>query len=422
MATTQFVSTNANAALIPSIWTPTTLFKFAFETNPLSKFMGEGSNSVVHINNDFKAKKGDTITTFLRGLLNEEGQGNDGDYEGYEEKMTFQDANLVLGERGHSTKLAGNMTEQRAAMNLRREAGTAIGEWISRVQARDIIDALSGMPNMKNTGHITGASAVTVATAAGVGGTNVVPTTVTKLAVDKTAAIKRWIGGGQTATGMAFASASGDVAITSAMLFGPAVIEQARAVALKDVDDSGNPVCPLRPIQIKGYGTVFLMLIDQWQAMQLRQNQDWIMAQRDANIDGVDNPLFTSAFGKWNDVLIHTTTLLHRRIYNASASSADKPGAYFDASTDSITATGMSAKGIGITRSLFLGAQACLLGWAKLPSLVIDPKDYSTKYAVHSDMIYGVKKAAFDARSSDGTTGTVTPFGCICVDTAVKYM
>jgi N4-gp56 family major capsid protein len=427
MPNTIFVSGSANANLIPQKWDSRQIFKWAFASNPLAKFMGTGDGAIIQVNKDFIKEKGEKMTFWLRGLLNTEGQGNDGTYEGYEEDMAFSDADLTIGERGHSTKLNGNMTEQRSVMNLRQQAGVALAEWVARAQARDIIDALSGMPNMKFGGHLTGISAATYASTTALAGVNVAPTTVVKVAVDKAAVVVRWMGGGQSASGMVYTSAASNSAMTSTMLFGPSVIENVRAVAVQEAVVQGTAagvgtaqvvshISPLRPINIDGE-EVFLFLIDPFQAMALRKSPDWIEAQKHAQLSGRSNPIFTTAFGKWNDVIVHVSPLLHRRRSTAAASTDRGCETFFETSGDQVATSLVSANGYGISRALFLGAQAALMGWAKLPSYVEDPKDYKTKFAVHTDMLYGVKKAAFDARASTGTTGTVTPFGCIVVDT-----
>ncbi|MBR3745429.1 MAG: DUF4043 family protein, partial [Selenomonadaceae bacterium] len=41
----------------------------------------------------------------------------------------------------------------------------------------------------------------------------------------------------------------------------------------------------------------YIMIIDQWQARDLKNDQTWIEAQQYANVRGNDNPIFSGALG-----------------------------------------------------------------------------------------------------------------------------
>jgi N4-gp56 family major capsid protein len=145
----------------------------------------------------------------------------------------------------------------------------------------------------------------------------------------------------------------------------------------------------------------YLMLIDRMDKKQLQADTKWKNAQLYANVRGRKNWLFNGADGVWDGVVIKTTDLLHRRT-GAGGFTAPQ---YFDTTGDAC------ANGITVARSLFLGAQAACLAWGKMPVWKTGYEDppHNTKYTVHTDKIYGIKKSIFNS----------VEFGCIVVDNAV---
>lgn len=393
MAATQFARGGTHTNLVPQRWSKKD-FKWSFESNPLLKYMGASEKSIIQVNKDFTKQKGDKITFGLRALLSGDGQGDDGTYKDNEEAMTFYDFSVQLHERGHSTKLNGNMTEQSAYTNLRRGGRSAIREWVGRVQARDVIDALSGLTNKKFAGVRTGANAVDASS------TQIA--TVNQVAISsKSTTHRRFFAGGQTTAGV-LERVANDAAIdsSSANLFGTKVIEYTKRMAIAEVDASGNPVSPMRPVYVDGE-PYFLFLVDPLQIKAQRSDTDWKNAMQNAQVRGSKNPLFSGAAAIWDGVIVAPTTLLHHRLGAGGVTAPE----YFDATSDAC------ASGITVCRSLFLGAQAACLAWGKLPVWKEGYCDtpHNTKWATHSDMIYGAKKSVFNS----------VEFGCIVVDTAV---
>jgi N4-gp56 family major capsid protein len=302
--------------------------------------------------------------------------------------MTFYNMDVQIHERGHSVQLSGNMTEQAAYSKLRPKGQAALREWSGMVQAADIISALSGLTCVNHiSGRILGAP--------------VSISTVNQTSLTKGATATRWFGGGQNSSGtIERVAADANIDSTSTNLFGTDVIEYVHRMATRTVDASGNAVCPLRPIMVEGERW-YLMLIDRMQKKQLQADTKWKNAQLYANVRGRKNWLFNGADGVWDGVVIKTTDLLHRR---TGAGGVTWPEA-FDTTSDAC------ASGFTVARSLFLGAQAACLAWGKMPVWKTGYEDppHNTKYTVHTDKIYGIKKSIFNS----------VEFGCIVVDTAV---
>jgi N4-gp56 family major capsid protein len=398
MAATTFARGGTNTNLVPQLWKRED-FKFAYERNPLLPYIGDGDGKVIQTDMDFTKKQGDRMTFGLRALLSGDGQGKDGAYSGNSEAMTFHDMSVDIAERGHSTALNGNYTEQAAYTKLRPKGQVAMREWVGMVQASDIICALSGLVCKNHiAGRVTGEDAEDVS--------NVLIKTVSGGTADaptKGTTAVRWFGGGQNALGTVFerVAADADIDNTTNNLFGTDVIEYVHRMATKTVDASGNAVSPIRPIYVGGE-PYYLMLIDRLQKKQLQADTKWKNATLNALPRDVrKNWIFTGADGVWDNVVIKTTDLLHRRV-GAGGFTADE---FFDITGDAC------ASGVTVARALFLGAQAAVLGWGKMPVWKTGYSDppHNTKYVVHTDMLYGVRKSIFNS----------TEFGCICVDTAV---
>lgn len=395
MAATTFARGGTHTDLVPQKWSKAD-FKAAFEKNPLLPFMGTSEDAIIQINGDFKKIQGDKITFALRALLTSDGQGDDGSYSGNGEAMTFYDMSVQLHERGNSVPLNGNMTEQSAYAKLRAKAMAALREWSGMVDGSDLIASLSGLVSKNHVaGCRTGANATDASSAQ--------IETVNQTSLTKGATATRWFGGGQNSSGTIERVAT-DALIDSESLnlFGTDVIEYVHRMATKTVDSSGNAVTPLRPVMIKG-GSYYLMLIDQYQKKQLQNDTKWKNATQNALPRSVkDNWIFSGADGIWDGVVIKTVDKLHRRTGAGGITAPE----YFDTTSD------VCNSGKTVARALFLGCQAACLAWGKMPVWKTGYSDppHNTKYEVHTDKIYGVKKSVFNS----------IDFGCIVCDTIVK--
>ena len=169
-------------------------------------------------------------------------------------------------------------------------------------------------------------------------------------------------------------------AITASDVFSADLIGQARRMAQED------ELTAVQPIRVDGRET-YVMLIDPYQARDLRRDQKWIEAQEYANVRGEKNPIFSGAMGVYEGVVIHE----HLRVPR--------------------TASGASNAKVG--HALFLGAQACIFAEGSAPRWEEDTFDYGNQYGVSIDRMFGLKKSQF---KYDGTN--FTDFGVINVLTS----
>jgi hypothetical protein len=285
------------------------------------------------------------------------------------------------------------MTEKRTIHNLRTQARYQLGTWLQRKRSADVIAALSGVVAASFAGQMTGeidhdSSAAQIKTVSN--GVKVSPT--------KGAAATRWFGGGQTILGVVERVAT-DLLIddAAAHLFGTNVISTVKRMAERTITPAGVAMSPIVPIMVKG-AKHYVMFIDPFQALQLKKEAAWLQAQREANIRGEKNPIFSGAMGIWDGVIIHVSQLIHRR-KGLGGTLVSEEFEADDVLTDTYT----------VARALFCGAQAACLAQGQYPTYVEKIHDYKTKAGYHTDVIYGVKKTVFNS----------VDFGVITVDTIV---
>jgi hypothetical protein len=393
MTTTAVIRGGANTHLAVQKWSKA-LFKFSWANDPLRPFIGKGPNNIIELKNDLMGTAGDKVQFDIFALLVGSGEGDDGVYETNEEAMISYFDTVFIHERGNSIKLNGKMTEKRTIHNLRTQARYQLGTWLQRKRSADVICALSGVVAATFAGQITGAidtdsSSVQIATVSN--GVKVSPV--------KGAAALRWFGGGQTILGTIERVAT-DLLVNSVTdnLFGTRVISYVKRMAERTISDAGVAISPISPIMVKGKKH-YIMFIEPYQALQLKKEAAWLQAQREANIRGESNPIFSGALGMWDGVIIHESQLIHRRTGAGTSGIAEE----FEA--DDVLASGMT-----LARALFCGSQAALLAQGQYPTYVEKIHDYKTKAGYHTDVIYGVKKTVFNS----------IDFGVITVDTAIN--
>ena len=119
------------------------------------------------------------------------------------------------------------------------------------------------------------------------------------------------------------------------------------------------------------------MVIDPWQARDLKNDPKWLEAQKHANICGEEPPIFSGALGIYDGVVIHESNRVPR------------------------TATGASNTKVG--HALFLGAQAAVFVEGENPRWVEKKLDDSNKYGIYFECVIGVRKSQFkyDGRNNE---------------------
>lgn len=316
-------------ALVRKAWAKDT-WDTAMSTMFFSKFMGKSPNSIVQINEDLKKDAGDQVTTGLLMKLAGDGVTGDNTLEGNEEALIFRDFAITIDQIRNAVRTKGKMEEQKTPTDLKQKAKDALSVWLQEYTEKKIFSKLTNSP--------TSGRVVYAGTA---------KTEATLAATDK---------------------------------FTADLIGKARRIAIAD------KYAKIRPVSVDGKN-LYVMIVDPWQARDLRSDAKWLAAQQSANIRGETNPIFTGALGMYEGVVVHENELIPR------------------------TATGASSAKVG--HALFLGAQAAIMAVGKEPTWEEDTFDYGNQIGVAYGRIFGIEKAQF---KFDGEN--LTDFGCINVLTA----
>ena len=296
-----------------------------------SKFTGNGADNIVQIKTELQKGKGDSINIPLLMPLSAAGVTGDNELEGNEEALIYRDFEISINQVRNAVRIAGQFEEQKTQQSMRDDAKTALADWLATKVDKDIFSALTTAPSKDRIVYSGAAEAESELTAS-----------------DK---------------------------------FSAALIGKAKRVATADENTM------VKPIKVNGADT-YILIVDQWQARDLMNDEKWINAQQYANIRGNDNPIFTGALGMYDGVVLHQCNRISR------------------------TATG--ASGVKVGHALFLGAQAAVMAVGNNPTWNEKKFDYDNQAGFAFGRMFGIKKAAFDY---DGD-GTATDFGCINVLTS----
>lgn len=115
------------------------------------------------------------------------------------------------------------------------------------------------------------------------------------------------------------------------------------ALAMPLTDNAGN----------RYYGLV----IHEYDAFNLRRDSNWITAQKDANVRGSDNPLFSGAMGVYNGIII----FVNQGVSNSASKS----------------------------KCIAFGGEAIFRGYGMMPQFVTQLYDYGFEIGVGMEAIYG---------------------------------
>ena len=290
----------------------------------MTRFMGTSPRSMVQELTDLKKQKGSNISFGLGMKLSGDGITGDSELEGQEEQMTDYDEDLVIDQLRHAVRLTGRMDEKKSAYNMRMSAKERLTDWWAERIDEEIIDKLCGDTSSTFSNTPTAAAATR-----------------------------------QVRAGGAAAIAN----ITTAMKMDTKVLDAAKQTA-KLADPK------IRPLRVGGK-EMYVAILHPYDATNLRQDPVWNQAQREANVRGEKNPIFSGALGIYNGIVIHE----HEYIYRTNDGSAS---AY-------------------VARNVLCGQQAAVFGWGAPVKWVEKSFDYGNKWGISVGAIFGVIKPIFNS-------------------------
>lgn len=356
MANTQVAN---GSSLNPIIVQEKLISVMAERDNLFAPLIGTGMDSVVQKITDLQKNSGDTVKFHLGAKLTGSGVTGDSTLEGSEEAMVHYADSLLIDQIRNAVRLDGVMTEQRSAINLRKEAGPRLGIW-AREWLTELITVYASGARGVRTGLI-------------------LPTSFTGFAGNSLQA--------PDSGHLLIAGAGTKLGLTSSDVMTTTILDK----AVRKIKLLINTGAAMRPVSVKGK-KYFIALLTPEQIYDLRQDSKWQSAQQQANIRGEENPLFSGAEGVWNGLVIYE---------NAAGVLFNDYGA---------------GANVGAARAVILGAQSLGIAYGKSGAAsdgnfkYIEKTDFDyynqTGFAVSS--VVGVKKLQFNSKD----------YGTFTVDTA----
>lgn len=312
-----FALTTVPAALVRKGWAKDT-WMAALNNIYFNKFMGKDAGSIIRIQDELSKEPGDNVTIPLLLKLSGAGVTGDSTLEGNEEALQYRDFNVQINQYRNAVRLTGRLEEQKSALKLRTDAKAALQNWFTELVDGKFFTVFSANPT---AGRVIYA------------GTN---------------------------------SAESTIADTDK--FTADLIGKAKRIAQMDTNSK------IQPVKVNG-ANHFVMIIDPYQARDLKADPKWVSAQESANIRGETNPIFTGALGMWDNVIIHENEQCKR------------------------TATGAASAMVG--HALFLGAQAGVMATAQDAKWVEKDFDYDNQTGFAISRILGIAKTQYKFNGTD---------------------
>lgn len=234
--------------------------------------------------------------------------------EGNEEALQFYDYSVTINQFRHAVRLEGAMEEQKTILDLRTAAKDGLKTWLTEYIENQIVKALTASPT---TSHAMYA------------GSNTAEGTI-------------------TATDL----------LTTDLI--SAAARKAKTMSPK-----------IRRPKVNGK-EYYILLVDPYQARDLKKDTKWLQAQYNCAERGIDNPLFSGMLGVWDGVVLHEYENLQR------------------------TQTGASKAMVG--HALLLGCQAGVQAIGKEPFWKEKSFDYENKVGFAVGGIMGFGKSKFNEK------------------------
>jgi N4-gp56 family major capsid protein len=290
----------------------------------MTRFIGTSEQAMLQEMTDLKKEAGDNISFGLGMKLSGAGITGDSTLEGNEEAMTDYDEDIAIDQLRHAVRLTGKMDEKKNVYNMRVSAKNRLADWLAERIDQEILDKLCGKTTSTFANTPTAAAATRLVYA-----------------------------GGQAAIN----------AITTAMTMDTKILDAAKQTA-----KLASPM--VRPLRIGGK-EYYVVILHPYDATNLRQDSVWNQAQREANVRGESNPIFSGALGIYNGMVIHE----HEYVYRTN----DGSGSAY------------------VARNLLCGQQAGVIAWGAPVAWVEKSFDYGNSWGISCGAIFGIIKPIFNS-------------------------
>lgn len=276
----------------------------------------QGAGKPVIRKDELTKQPGDTIRIITMSHLTGAGITNDtADLTDNEEALSIGELVLTLGIKAHAVKYT-KYADQRAIFSVRQAAQGRLAYWL----ADKLDQSMFIVATASHTYNLYGGSATADA-----------------------------------------GLASSDVFNTTAINKIKAKLEENRAM----------------PVSVEDGRKFFVIIVHPFDAYNLRADSVWQQAQREANLRGETNPIFTGALGIYNGCIIRVSQNVPNGNVNAVTG--------VDAGIGSATAN--------VSHILAFGGEALARAYGQYPTWLEETKDYGRKLGVGTDVVFKDSRA-----------------------------
>jgi len=362
--------TYAVAGLTPQQWDDE-FFRDYVRMSRFKRYMGTDEASIFQLKEELTKKRGDSVTFALVNELTGIGVTGNNTLKGNEERLNSRSQKLTVDVLRHAVAV-DDWDVQKSVIDLRNAARTQIQQWAQRKLRDDCVDSLAMIDGIlfntatnaqRDTWQVNNRDRTVMGT-------------VTNSGTPQTT----------------FASAIS--AISSTAQLTPNILS-----LMKRMAQAASP--KIKPVYVKEMDQEwYVAFVPSLAWRDLTEDNPTTnvltLANRDARVRGVDNPLFTGDSLVWDGIII-------REIPEIQTIS-----------------TAIASVGVALQPVYLCGAQAIGLAWAQRTKSTTDTDDYEFLHGVGVQEIRRIEKLRFGTGSSDLTTpkdhGIVTAFVAAAAD------
>lgn len=381
---------------VPMLWDKK-LWSVARDELILEPLIGkEGSGLPIITKSELKTKKGDAIRLAMYGNITGLGKLGNQVLEGNEFPIVDSYMTVYINHMRQAWRDDGEMSRQRDNYNLNSLATKKLGDWLANTVERMSFNAWY-------YGYDHNLLADTA-----IGGCN--------LNSGGTKPCRNWYCADSANNSITYsatdatyrtniAAAEATLSDTAEDYFGPQLLEGVAVWLKKNFH---------KPVKYKGMELRAIGFIHPDQTAQLRTNDDFFSACKDAMPrDAKGNLLFSgkifgNAVGYWNNILLLESTLVHTGNQSYYTDLIATEGGSNVVELNSALGTD------NVRRALFVGADSLCIAEGRAPHFETDVFDYRNKEGFAVSNIMGIQRAHF---VSDNAAQTVTDQGTLVVST-----
>ena len=359
--------TYAASGLTPQQW-DSEFFTDYVRASRFKRYMGTDEGSIIQLKEDLTKKKGDSVTFALVNELVGDGVTGNQTLKGNEERLGSRSHRVYVDVLRHAVAV-DDWDVQKSVIDLRNAAKTQLREWAQKKLRDGITNALGQIDGVNYT--------------------------------SSTAAQRNtWTANNSDRVLFGLTTANYNATFATAV-GGLSAGEQLTPNALslmKRLAQAGSP--KIKPVYVREMDQEWYVAFigpKAWRDLTEDNPTTNVLtlANRDARVRGVDNPLFTGDSLVWDGMILRELPEIAALDVSGSAGARIEP-------------------------VYLCGAQAIGLAWAQRTKSTTDTDDYEFLHGVGVQEIRGIEKLRFGTGASDTTTpkdhGIVTGFFAAAAD------